>query len=284
MGIDTHAWNFLRYCAKRQGLGRTLTLGRQKLFLPRSTLAKIIPRSRHEELGPYCEKLLIDALAATTVDSLDNSSFEGATVIADLNQPLAGMGEFDTIIDGGCTEHIFDIGQVFRNIALLAAPGAQIVHVVPGNQFCGHGFWQMSPELFYSMYSRENGFAETEVFVANLHDESNWFAVDAPTGGKRIEIASATPLYLLVRTVKRSATAALAVQQSDYAFEWERNAKTSRPATMLDAVGRWLARVSAVAPRSQALGRRIRDAYRLRKIRIGRNAGLHRVRVQTILG
>lgn len=266
MGIDIHALNYLRYCAKRQKLGRTVTLGRQRLHLSRRNLAAILPRGRSDQYGPYCETLLLDCFGACTVDSIDNSGFEGASIIADLNQPIPALGKFDTIIDGGSTEHIFDIAQVYRNIGKLAEVGGQVVHIVPANQFCGHGFWQMSPELFFSMYSVENGFSDTEVFVADLYDESNWYAVGRPGAGKRIEITSRSPLYLLVRAVKNGEVARQIVQQSDYAFAWQLGTKSVQPSTRLKDFGRSIVR-----------------RYRLRATRIEKNKNLRRLSIHSLL-
>ena len=266
MGIDIHALNFLRYCAKRQKLGRTVTLGRQRLHLSERNLAAIVPRGRSDRYGPYCEALLLDYFGALTVDSIDNSGYEGATIIADLNQPIPALGTFDTIIDGGSTEHIFDIAQAYRNIGKLAEVGAQVVHVVPANQFCGHGFWQMSPEVFFSLYSVENGFSDTNVFVADLDDESNWYEVGRPEAGKRIEIASRSPLYLLVRTIKSREATKQIVQQSDYAFAWQLGTKSAERATKL-----------------KDLGRRIARRYELRNNRIEKNKNLRRLSVRSLV-
>jgi hypothetical protein len=124
----------------------------------------------------------------------------------------------------------------------------------------------MSPELFYSLYSAENGFADTDVLIADLHDESNWYAVDKPMAGKRIEVGSRSPLYLLVRTIKRSKKTRQSVQQSDYAFAWQHGAKTAQPPSAL-----------------QDLGRRIGRSFRLRRIRVERNESLRKLRVHSVV-
>src|SRR5258708_37485432 len=97
--------------------------------------------------------------------------------MVDVGKPLVSDEEYETIIDCGTAEHIFEVSQVLRNLSGLCASGGQIVHVLPANNFCGHGFWQFSPELFFSLYSAASGYGETEVFLADLRDPGEWFEV-----------------------------------------------------------------------------------------------------------
>jgi len=65
-------------------------------------------------------------------------------------------------------EHVFNASQGLKNVTRLCAPGGQIIHSLPANNFCNHGFWQFSPELFFSLYSDKNGYSETEIFLADV--------------------------------------------------------------------------------------------------------------------
>ena len=155
----------------------------------------------------------------------------------DLNFVLNADRHYDSVLDFGTLEHVFDIGQAFRNVISLCADGGQILHVLPANNQCGHGFFQLSPELFYSLYSAENGFNGTEVFLAAVLDEGNWYGVPRPQGGRRIEIMSTEPLYILVRTTKVRNVRALTVQQSDYRLRWSNVSSQSRSHnTLADSV------------------------------------------------
>src|ERR1035441_3166291 len=98
----------------------------------------------------------------------------------------------------------------------MCASGGQILHVLPANNFCGHGFWQFSPELFFSMYSEVNGYRGTQVFIADLSNEYCWYEVRRPHNGERANVTSSTPLYNLVRTQKTSFFSHENIQQSDY--------------------------------------------------------------------
>ena len=45
----------------------------------------------------------------------------------------------------------------------LCKNGGTIIHSLPSNNNCGHGFWQFSPELFFSLYNEKNGFKNNEM-------------------------------------------------------------------------------------------------------------------------
>ena len=215
MGIDIHGVNFLKYASKKKALGRVATIGRQTLMVP----------SIYAEFGEHGENFLQDGMKARSVDSYDFSNFEGATHIVDMNEPLLTERQYDTVFDGGCTEHIFNVSQALGNISSLCAQGGQIIHVLPANNFYGHGFWQFSPELFFSLYSTRNGYSATEVFLADLEEESSWFEVKRPKNGERANVVSHSPLYVLCRTCKISEFSHENVQQSDYVHHWETRAQ-----------------------------------------------------------
>jgi len=225
MGIDIHGLNFLRYTKKKKPLGDTITIGRQALNVIGPMVKELVGIKPSYKSHAYCEELLIDYFGATRVESVDNSDYEKATHIHNMNEPLPkGLCEkFDTVIDGGCLEHVFNAPQALKNCSLFCKPGGQILHILPANNFCGHGFWQFSPELFFSLYSKANGYNETEVFLAELSDTRRWFQVTQPTNGERVNVSSSTALYVLVRTVlQRTDFSHSDVQQSDYRYEWDK--------------------------------------------------------------
>jgi hypothetical protein len=211
MGIDRHALNFLIYSSKKRSFGRVATIGRQHLMVPKLRV----------EFGDFCEEFFKQRLEATVVDSYDLSGYEGATHLIDFNQPLAIETQYDTVVDCGCIEHIYNVPQALKNASLLCAASGQIIHVLPANNFCGHGFWQFSPELFFSLYSETNGYCETEVFLADLARTHYWFEVVPPAGGHRAEVISRSQLYVLCRTRKKSDFSQADVQQSDYVHTWQ---------------------------------------------------------------
>jgi hypothetical protein len=260
MGIDVHALNFLRYTTKRRPLGHTITIGRQALNVSEPLVKELVGARPTYRNHRYCEELFIEYFGATKVDSVDNSGFEEATHIHNLNEriPKELWQKFDTIIDGGCSEHVFNAPQALLNYSLFCKPGGQIIHILPANNFCGHGFWQFSPELFFSLYSRTNGYSGTEIFLADLSDTKRWFQVMEPSNGQRVNASSSTALYVLVRTVlQRIDFSHSNVQQSDYVFEWG-NARSAEQIPLVSPTGfkkklkevpiayKWLSRANRV--------------------------------------
>jgi hypothetical protein len=145
-----------------------------------------------------------------------------------MNQPLKSkyLHQYDTVIDGGCLEHVYQIPQALKNLSLLCKEMSQIIHILPANNACGHGFWQFSPELFLSLYSEKNGFINTEIFLTDFIDFKYWYKVNPQSPGSRINIYSRSEVFILVRTVLRSKKFSHeSVQQSDYVFEWSKSKK-----------------------------------------------------------
>ena len=217
MGIDAHAFHLLRHANRRHGpFGRVVTLGRQAIHLgPSATTHWCNPRD------VYCETLLTQHFGATAVDSIDNSPYEQASIIADMNRPVPAslLSAFDTVIDFGCIEHIFDVAQSLRNVANMCSPGGRILHLLPANGFCGHGFYQFSPELFFSCYSTENGYQDTELYFADLLDTRHWYRIAPPANGERINVRSDHEIYLVVLT-RHMTSQRNTIQQSDYVHAW----------------------------------------------------------------
>ena len=173
------------------------TLGRQNVHLSQAQISNVLGLQPPKHYGPFCEELLIEQFGATSVTSFDASDYEQATVVHDMNKPLTHDRQYDTILDIGTMEHIFDTATALRNVSLLCNTGGRIMHVLPANNYNGHGFWQFSPELFFSLYSQSNGFAETEVYIAELNDELHWWRASVPKNGVRIEYTS--PKSILYR-------------------------------------------------------------------------------------
>jgi hypothetical protein len=219
MGFDRHAIRFLRHASVKQPLGEVATMGRQGLSLSQSDLQNLLgPDAAFDE---FCEPVLIRNLGASLVESFDYSSFEGATHLIDLNRPAEIERQYDTIIDAGTLEHIFNAPEALRTFAKLCKVGGQVIHISPSNNFCNHGFWQLSPELFFSLYSEANGFADTEVFMADVGEKGFWYKLNPPRNGRWSDTTSPRALYSLVRTRKVRDVPAFSVQQAGYAVSWE---------------------------------------------------------------
>jgi len=226
MGLTFHEYKFLEEVSKKKNFGNVLTLGKQEIILTNEDRKRLNLVEKDYVDDEYIDKLLVDKFKANSVRSIDNSSFEGADIIHDMNKPIKNLNEkFDTIIDFGTSEHIFNVVENLSNISKFCKNNGIILHSLPANNNCGHGFWQFSPELFFSLYSENNGFSETEIFIFNTHNKYEWWKVEKQKLGERLEISSDVPLYILVKTIKKSEIQNKSVQQSDYIERWNENSK-----------------------------------------------------------
>ena len=228
LGLDFHGLLFLSRVRRLGPFGRTLTVGRQQMAVSQFDMARLFgTQQAAEKSGPYADVLLRGQFGACSVDSIDKSDYEGSTINHDLNLPVPKnlYDAYDTIIDLGSSEHIFDVAQAFENYARMLSIGGRVIHVLPANNFLGHGFWQVSPEVFFSRYSNKNGFGETSVFVAPERSRTNFFRVVPPPPGGRVAVRSASPLYVLAHSTKVSEGRTEDVQQSDYVEIWSVGAK-----------------------------------------------------------
>jgi hypothetical protein len=78
-------------------------------------------------------------------------------------------------LDGGTTEHVFNFPTALTNAMQMVETGGHLVIITGGNNFCGHGFYQFSPELFYRALSAENGFEMKRLIAAEVG--GNWYEV-----------------------------------------------------------------------------------------------------------
>jgi SAM-dependent methyltransferase len=227
MGFERHA---TALCLKmqRQGVafGRVLTLGHQSLLLTIEELDRVLKQLHRPPLAQvpaFADDLLV-ALGATLVEALDTSPYEGAQVVHDLNLPVPTHWHqrYDTIFDGGALEHVFNFPTAIRSCMEMLKPGGRFISVTVANNWCGHGFYQFSPELFYRIFSSNNGFNVVEMYLAEA-DGQTYAVSDPATMTSRVELCNGTRTYLLVHARRNTAENIFnnPPQQSDYAAAWQ---------------------------------------------------------------
>jgi hypothetical protein len=249
LGFTKDAVSFLLHCRSRGvDFSQCATIGRQALHLNASELRRVFKRNGRrltsQETGAffgaetnYAEPLL-ELLGAKRVDSFDASAYECATIVADFNNELSDTHkeQYSAVIDGGSLEHVFNYPQGLRNAMEMVRVGGHLILVTPTHSRSGHGFYQISPELFHRALCEANGFAPPEVLVSSSRGDAWYRVVDPVDVGGRIVINPkrySDHLFVFARRLGSVPIFTAWPQQSDYASAWER-AVPRRPERLKD--------------------------------------------------
>ncbi|MEX2174296.1 MAG: hypothetical protein WD872_08035 [Pirellulaceae bacterium] len=233
MGLDTASVKFL--CAARSlGLDftRTAMIGRQSFYPDAGSLKRVfsvlgIDHDAESLLreNEFSERFF-ELLGAKEVASLDYSTYENATVIHDMNAPIPSelKQRFSVVHDGGTIEHVFNIPQAFKNCMEMVAVGGHFTQVNVANNYMGHGFWQVSPELLFRIFSPPNGFQTEAVLLHEVVPGGAWYVVADPDQVRaRVELCNSNPTYVMTIAKRIASTEIFATPplQSDYVALWD---------------------------------------------------------------
>ena len=230
MGLDINGVKLLLHARQFDvDFKRVITIGRQMLYVKQHELKRMSMQAGLSELsgeegpgpGSYAESFL-KLMGAEITDSLDASEYEQATIIHDLNQPLPAdlHAKYSLVIDGGSLEHVFNFPAAVKNCMDLLEEKGCYIGITPANNFLGHGFYQFSPELYFRVFSPDNGFRVLRMYLyADRKKNASFYEVRDPLElRQRVIMANASPSYLFVlaqKTEKRDVFK-ITPQQSDY--------------------------------------------------------------------
>jgi hypothetical protein len=243
MGISLAEAHVLFSLKRRGALGdEFLSLGRPEVYISKRELQGLVSAydlswsendiSRATSAA-YAEPLL-QLLGFRTVRSLDISAYQGANIIHDLNWPIPKEFEATTnfLYGNGTIEHVFDVATALKNVVRLLRVGGMVVLAGPANGYCGHGFYQFSPELFYNVLSL-NGFDHVRVYIVGRSYPQRWFrAADPKELKRRVEFMTTEPTDIIVIACKvKQVSDFVCPQQSDYnQLSWNMSPKESEEA------------------------------------------------------
>ncbi len=176
MGLALPALRLIAREHKKKPLqGPILTIGRQCVY---ATVADIKRMLHEEDLTPHSipaeepvgtnipawsnspnsiytsDRVFFTLLTDSPCFALDVSDYEGAEYVWDLNEkiPEHFAHTFNTVIDSGSLEHVFNVKEALMNMNRLATKNGRIIHITPANNYLEHGFYQFSPTLFIDYY------------------------------------------------------------------------------------------------------------------------------------
>jgi len=238
--IRSNAAFYLDARARGVDFSRTLTLGRQRLYLSPADLAALAARYRPDlrghlddlRYGEPADEFLKRFLGVRDLQALDHSAYEGAAITHDLNAPLPAHlhEQFDAVIDSGTLEHVFNLPAAIASCMQLVKRGGTLFLSSPANNMCGHGFYQVSPELFFRLFKDANGFSLGRLVLvthpfpgAELSAHQTWYeAIDPAEIGARAPLMTRTPAFLMLEAQRIDIVPVLATPplQSDYVTRW----------------------------------------------------------------
>ena len=210
-------------------------IGRQGLHLSKSDLRACFAKSGSKlssddaeraftEGASYAEPLF-RLLGASSIESLDASGYEGATHVVDFNVPVAAAfaKRYSAVVDSGSLEHVFNYPQGLKNAMEMVRVGGHLILITPTHSLSGHGFYQLSPEVFFRALCERNGYEAPEVLICSTIKDA-WYRVADPAAvSARVRLGGKLLTDHLFVVSKRIASVPIFAewpQQSDYSAAW----------------------------------------------------------------
>jgi len=228
VGLDIRTAEFLLHCHRRLSVdySEVATLGHQRVMLSQSERHRV---SNWLGVNAYDETyadFFLKALGAANPRAIDASRYEGAQIQHNLNAELAPElhGRFSCLIDGGTLEHVFDIRQSLKSCMQMVRIGGHFIICQMANNCMGHGFYQFSPELFYSVLVPTNGY---EVRRMYLNESGVWYQPLSPEEvGDRIQARTRNETFIFVAAQRISDVTPFLTppHQSDYVSNLDESA------------------------------------------------------------
>jgi hypothetical protein len=190
--------------------------------------------------GEFADRFFTQCLGVSEVSTMDYSSYEGAELLHDLNQPIPSEleGRFDVVVEAGSLEHVFNFPVAIANLMQMTRVGGTLFVTTVSNNLCGHGFYQFSPELIFRIFTPENGFELGKVLALEarfpgieLTPITGVFEVADPASvGSRVGLMTQRPIMLCCEARKTANLPLFAKSpmQSDYAAAWRSSDKPER--------------------------------------------------------
>ena len=221
MGLDIRTAEFLLY-SRIFGVDykSTCTLGRQSLYLLPSERALIKKWTALDLRSAMFADEFFKVIGAKEYFALDSSGYEGADIIHNLNDclPHELIERFDCVVDGGTLEHIFDFPSALRDSLRMVRIGGHLIICNMANNFMGHGFYQLSPELFFSAFTKENGCEVVKVLVS---ENGIWYEPKDPRLiGERVQAVTRheTTIFACIKRCRSCEPFKKPPHQSDYLY------------------------------------------------------------------
>jgi hypothetical protein len=208
MGIDyTGCQAILQSLKFIDNKKNAVTLGRQCIHIAPNVIHNCLDKfslKLNKNYSGFCEMFLKD-LGFESVESIDNSSYEGASTIHNMNNPILNdFAKYDFVLDLGTIEHVFNAPQVCENIINLLNIGGVYLSVTPNNNMSGHGMYQFSPEFYLSAFSKKYGMEIQELYIAKVGSGiEQWINVNSYGNGRNTSKFDGNEEVYIIAIIKK---------------------------------------------------------------------------------
>ncbi len=181
MSINTHSFRMLKDFLPFK---RVLSLGYLDIISPLEELQELFDIDLSNPVfnedsqkwhglsfTPPDSRWFLERLGVEKLDVLDITKWRGDEIVGDLNQPMT-LEPYDLVIDHGTIEHCMNIGQALLNISSFVKKNGIVFHGPPMSML-NHGFYNISPTLFYDFYVRNGWKMEALCGIT----KTGWFEV-----------------------------------------------------------------------------------------------------------
>jgi hypothetical protein len=239
VGLTRHAVRFLLHCrASGVDFGSSAMIGRQALHLSKAELRSCFAKSGKRMSSEDAERVftaasgyaepLFELLGAASVESLDVSDYEEATHVVDFNVALPALfaSRYSAVVDSGSLEHVFNYPQGLKNAMEMVRVGGHLILITPTHSLSGHGFYQLSPEVFFRALCERNGYDAPEVLICSTLKDAWYRVADPAVVSARIRLGGkllTDHLFIVSKRVVSVPIFAEWPQQSDYSAAWSEN-------------------------------------------------------------
>lgn len=219
MGISMVPGLFLaRHRQAAAAAQRGLILGRQKMHLQPARMTRFVGALENMGIPTTAQAITQEDgfseaffahLGYPLIEAMDFTDAEGAAHVHDLNHhcPERLREQFDLVIDGGTTEHIFHIGTALDTCHDLLRPGGLFLSFVACDGWFGHGFFQTGPDVPWRYWHHARGYDMLEVSIVPRKTPWKTIPIPDPTGRPRGGEMALTGPHMLVYACRKPLTA-----------------------------------------------------------------------------
>ena len=167
--------------------GRGVILGRQTVFItpdqaqelvrevlgsvrPGAVIEKDIYTWRGKRDGFISDVSLFSLFTDATIEVLDYSAYQGATILQDLCAPLPNhlKNSFDFVCNGSVLDNVFDPATAMDNIGEMLTERGISIHV-EGSHHNNYTYIKFGPSWFYD-YAVVNNYHDCKAFYCIYQD------------------------------------------------------------------------------------------------------------------